>query len=412
MGRGSSRLSELSRQCVILVGGLGTRLGSLTTDCPKPLLEIGGTPFVGHLIDNARRFGFDNFVLLAGYRAERVIGFAEKFGAERNVRITVTKEESPAGTAGALLAARSFLADEFLLLNGDSIFNFNILDLAARNVELPWIGRLALRRVPDTSRYGRVELDGCRISGLAEKSGDSSSGLINGGVYWLKRSVLNLIEHVPLSLERDIFPLLATKGQLLGFEYTGAFIDIGIPEDLAFARASWREILRQPATFFDRDGVLNEDAGYTHESNEFRWIEGARAAIKKANDDGRYVFVVTNQAGIARGYYDEAAVHALHAWMNQDLRRDGAHIDDFRFCPHHPDGVVPELSVECQCRKPNPGMIQSLLTDWPVDRSESVLIGDKESDLDAAAAAGVSGFRFDGRNFDWREAPVGSGQSS
>jgi len=210
-----------------------------------------------------------------------------------------------------------------------------------------------------------------------------------------------------MSLERDIFPALVARGLLLGFEYSGAFIDIGIPEDLAVARENWRQILRQPATFFDRDGVLNEDSGYTHERNEFRWIEGARAAIKKANDDGRYVFVVTNQAGVARGYYDEAAVRALHAWMNQDLRRDGAHIDDFRFCPHHPDGVVPEFSIECQCRKPNPGMILSLLSEWPVDRSESILIGDKESDLDAAAAAGISGFRFDGRNFERREAPVG-----
>ena len=391
-------MTELSRQCVILVGGLGTRLGSLTADCPKPMLEVDGKPFVAHLIDNARRFGFDNFVLLAGYKIDRVVEFAAGYGAEHGIRITVTQEESPAGTAGALLTARNFLEDEFLLLNGDSIFNFNILDLASRGIEQPWAGRLALRRVADTSRYGLVELDGCRISDLREKCNNGSEGLINGGVYWLKRSVLDLVERVPMSLERDIFPALVRKGLLVGFEYRGAFIDIGIPEDLAIARSNWREILRQPATFFDRDGVLNEDAGYTHKSEEFRWIEGARAAIKQSNDDGRYVFVVTNQAGIARGFYDETAVHSLHAWMNEDLRRDGAHIDDFRFCPHHPEGSVPELSIACECRKPNPGMIQSLLTEWPIDRSKSVLIGDKQSDLEAALAAGIRGIMFDGSN--------------
>jgi D-glycero-D-manno-heptose 1,7-bisphosphate phosphatase len=403
MGRGSARLREISRQCLILVGGLGTRLGSLTADCPKPLLDVDGQPFLGHLIDNVRRFGFDDFILLAGFKPERVVEFARGYASDRAVKVRVVTEDSPAGTAGALLSAKPLLEEEFLLLNGDSIFDFNILDLASRDADEPWIGRIALRRVPDTSRYGRVELNGDQISKMQEKCPDRSEGLINGGVYWLKRALVDLVDRVPLSLERDVFPALVGRGELLGFEYGGAFIDIGVPEDLKVARENWREILRQPATFFDRDGVLNKDSGYTHKRDEFHWIDGAKAAIKQANDDGRFVFVVTNQAGVARGYYDEAAVQDLHAWMNEDLRRDGAHIDDFRYCPHHPEGIVPELSILCECRKPNPGMIESLLAEWPVDLSDSVLIGDKESDLQAAAAAGVSGFQFDGSNFDWRE---------
>ena len=394
-------MTLISRQCVILVGGLGTRLGALPADCPKPLLEVDGKPFVGHLIDNACRFGFDDFVLLAGYKADLVRDFAQAFAAKRAIRITVCEEPSPAGTAGALLAAESRLADEFLLLNGDSIFDFNMLDLACRKVDEQWLGRLALRRVQDTGRYGRVELDGNRISALQEKSGDNREGLINGGVYWLKRSILELIDTTPMSIEREIFPALSARGQLQGYEYRGPFIDIGVPQDLALARSSWHDILRRPATFFDRDGVLNEDEGYTHRIDQFRWFPGAKAAIKRANDEGRYVFVVTNQAGVARGFYSAAAVDSLHAWMNEDLRQAGAHIDDFRFCPHHPEGNVAELSIVCTCRKPAPGMINSLLAHWPVDRERSVLIGDKESDMEAASAAGIQGFRFEGATFDW-----------
>jgi D-glycero-D-manno-heptose 1,7-bisphosphate phosphatase len=381
---------------------LGTRLGTLTADCPKPLLEVDGHPFLSHLIDTVRRFGFDQFVLLAGYRADLVSDFAARMSAERDVSITVCEEPSPAGTAGALLTSAPVLADEFLLLNGDSIFDFNLLDLATREVGEPWIGRLALRRVPDTSRYGRVELRGGRISVLQEKAAGGFEGLINGGVYWLRRSVLDFIDRAPLSIERDVFPRLASEGQLCGFEYSGPFIDIGVPEDLAFARSSWREFLRRPATFFDRDGVLNLDEGYTHRREDFHWIAGAKEAIKRANDEGRYVFVVTNQAGIARGFYDENAVTALHQWMNDDLRPMGAHIDDFRFCPHHPEGGVPELSIRCTCRKPEPGMIESLLTQWPVAVPESIMIGDKETDMEAAQAAGIRGFLFDGSNFEWR----------
>ena len=395
-------MSMVSRQCVVLVGGLGTRLGALTEDCPKPLLDIQGEPFLSHLIRNAQRFGFDRFVLLAGFKANLVKDFAKRLAAERGVAITVCEESSPAGTAGALLTAGILLEDEFLLLNGDSIFDFNILDLAVRAERPPWQGRIALRRVPDTSRYGRMELSGCQISELREKADDGSEGLINVGVYWLKKSILNHIASVPMSLERDIFPALVEQGLLQGFEYEGPFIDIGVPEDLFFARANWEKFLRRPATFFDRDGVLNVDEGYTHRHEDFRWIDGAKAAIKRANDEGRYVFVVTNQAGIARGYYDESDVRALHRWMNDDLRSSGAHIDDFRFCPHHPEGTVADFRMFCNCRKPQPGMIESLLSAWPVERRESMMIGDKQSDIDAAAAAGIRGFLFDGSNYDSR----------
>jgi D-glycero-D-manno-heptose 1,7-bisphosphate phosphatase len=151
---------------------------------------------------------------------------------------------------------------------------------------------------------------------------------------------------------------------------------------------------RRPAAFLDRDGVLNVDHGYVHRWSDWDWMSGAREAVKLLNDAGWWVFIVTNQSGIARGMYTEADMHALHEAVTRDLATIGAHIDAIRWCPHHRDGVVPSLAVACECRKPRPGMLQALLTDWPVERERSFLIGDKQRDLDAAAAVGIPGHLY------------------
>jgi D-glycero-D-manno-heptose 1,7-bisphosphate phosphatase len=142
--------------------------------------------------------------------------------------------------------------------------------------------------------------------------------------------------------------------------------------------------------FFDRDGVLNRDIGYLHRPEEVEWLEDAQKAVRLCNDAGYFVFVVTNQAGVARGYYGEADVHRLHAWMNAELARAGAHVDAFEYCPHHPYGVEGSYRRPCRRRKPEPGMLLDLLSDWPVDKDASFLIGNMQSDLDAAAGAGLA----------------------
>ncbi|MFV3126213.1 HAD family hydrolase [Niveispirillum sp. KHB5.9] len=156
------------------------------------------------------------------------------------------------------------------------------------------------------------------------------------------------------------------------------------------------DIRRRPAAFLDRDGVLNVDVGYAHRPDQIEWLPGARETVRYLNEHGYYVFVVTNQAGVARGYYDEEAVQALHAWMQADLAHAGAHVDDWRYCPYHPDGIVPRYRRSHPWRKPGPGMIQDLLAKWPVTLQGSFLLGDKESDLQAAAAAGIPGYLVDG----------------
>jgi len=152
--------------------------------------------------------------------------------------------------------------------------------------------------------------------------------------------------------------------------------------------------MRRPAAFFDRDGVLNVDHGYVHRPEQLEWIDGAREAVRLLNSAGYYVLVVSNQSGIARGHYDEVAVKSFHAHMQKDLAADGARIDAFYFCPHHPDGIVKSLAVSCHCRKPAPGMLEQAAREWPIDAGASFLIGDKDDDMAAAAAFNIRGIRF------------------
>jgi D-glycero-D-manno-heptose 1,7-bisphosphate phosphatase len=221
-------------------------------------------------------------------------------------------------------------------------------------------------------------------------------GLINGGIYWLDRSVLDWVGAVPASLEAHILPRLAKSGRLAARSYNRFFIDIGIPEDLARAQVAISAQMCRPAVFLDRDGVLNADTGYPHRPDQIEWTEGAHTAVKHFNDGGYFVFVVTNQAGVARGLYDETCVRALHGWMNAELMRSGAHVDDWRFCPFHPEGTVADYCRSHPWRKPGPGMLTDLMEHWPVDPARSILIGDRETDLEAARAADITGHLFEG----------------
>jgi len=153
----------------------------------------------------------------------------------------------------------------------------------------------------------------------------------------------------------------------------------------------------RPTLFLDRDGVLNEDRGYVARWEDFRWIAGARETVAAFNRAGWLVIVVTNQSGVGRGYYSEADMHALHARMAEDLATVGGHIDAFYYAPQHPEAALDAYRhPDPPDRKPNPGMILRALSEWPVDKAASVLVGDKPSDLEAALRAGVKGVLFEG----------------
>ena len=389
------------RQAVILVGGKGTRLGGLTRNTPKPLLQIDGDRrFLDYLLTNVARHGISEILLIAGHLGDQV---QQRYDGQRigECAIIVVREPEPAGTGGALVHVRDRLDPVFLMLNGDSFFDFNYLALTS--VLRPGdLGALALRWVGDARRYGATEQRDGRILSFREKDETLADGAwISGGVYLLRRSVLDYLGPLPCSIESDVFLQAAAAGRLGCATFEGYFLDIGLPETLQQGRDELPRVTRRPAVLLDRDSTLNVDTGYTHRIQDLRWTPGAVAAVRAINDAGWLALVVTNQSGIARGLYTEDQMRAFHAHMQRELAAAGAHIDGFYHCPFHPEAIVDTYrDADHPWRKPNPGMLRVALSDWQADTARSVMIGDQDSDIEAAKAAGVRGVKYEGGALD------------
>ena len=387
------------KQAMILCGGSGTRLGSLTASTPKPLLPVGGAPFLDVLLLELGRHGFTDVVLLAAFEADQVRDYIRDNAVARRFGMTLRLSIEPerAGTGGAVHHAMAFAHPEFLLLNGDSWFDINLLGFG----ETAEFGDadviMSVREIEDAARYGLVEMHGCKVHDFLERPRQPGPGLVNAGVYRVRKSIFSALEP-KCSFERDVLPKLARQGRVAGVARAGYFIDIGVPESYAGAQIEIPDRQRRPAVFFDRDGVINRDHGYVGSIERFEWIDGSRETVRALNDRGFLVFIVTNQAGVARGHYTEADVAILHAHLRTGLADIGAHIDDIRYCPYHVDATIAHYRLDSDWRKPKPGMLLDLTSTWNVDAGSSHMIGDQPSDVAAGRAAGVTAHHFSGGN--------------
>ena len=349
------------RRAVVLAGGLGTRLRSVT-DIPKVVAPVAGRPFLSWLLDPLA--GFE--VTIATGHAAGVVESA--IGVRPN--LTYSRETSPLGTGGALKLAAGFSGGGGFVLNGDSYcrVSFDAFEHFARGG-----AALVLTHVPDTTRYGRVDVDDDgRVTAFREK-GIAGPGWINAGIYFLPDEIVRGLPNGPSSLERDLFPRLAATGQLRGYRGGGSFLDIGIPETYAAAPAFLASLAPRPPrglAILDRDGTIIEEKHYLHDPDQVVLVPGAADAIRELRRQGFAPVVLTNQSGVARKMFTRADVDAVHARMNA-LLGDAA-ISSIFVCPHHPDDG-------CACRKPRDGLLRE--AESSLGMPALVTIGDKTSDL-------------------------------
>jgi histidinol-phosphate phosphatase family protein len=394
-------------QVVIMAGGRGTRLGEHARTIPKPMVTIGGQPNLEHQVLLAARHGFTSVLFLVSHLADRIeahFGDGRRFGVE----ISYCAEDPPLGPAGALRHAAELLQDRFLVLYGDVFVDCDLARVWTDHANHHALASLVVH--PNDHPYDSdlVETDAEGwITAIHPKSRPQNlylANMVNAGVVVIERKILASIppgQH--LDLASEIFPTLAREGRSL-WAYRSAeyFKDFGTPERLARVRSDFetgkiarcRRTHPRPAVFLDRDGVINKEVSHLSDPAQMELIPGAADAIRRLNEAGFLVIVVTNQPVVARGECTLDVLRLIHNKMETLLGREHARIDALYFCPHHPDkgfpGEVTELKVKCACRKPETGMFEQAVREWNVALSGSYGIGDSRRDVIAARRMGIS----------------------
>lgn len=374
------------REAIVLAGGFGTRLAHVVPDVCKPMAPVAGRPFLRFIMDQLATAGFDRVVVADGYLRKQIEEF---FGsAYRGMAIEYSPEDTPLFTGGAVKRALGRCQSDWVfVLNGDTWLDvdFAAMETAARGVSDDVLAVLAVKRMLDFERYGTVDVDGGGALTAFHEKRPCEEGLINAGVYLLRRDALDDMPE-KFSLESDYFERVVGNGALRAVECAGDFIDIGVPEDYELAQTMLAPLAKSwKLAMFDRDGTINVDTGHLHEPEKLKLISSTVDIMRSYSDDPDCkVVVVTNQAGIAKGLYTEVDMRHLHRCMEDKLDKLGVHVDAWYFCPHHPD-----YTGACGCRKPAPGMLLAAIRDFDSDPSRCVMYGDKPSDEAAAQAAGV-----------------------
>lgn len=391
---------------VIMAGGRGTRISSVASDIPKPMIKIDGKPVLEHEILNLREQGFTDIILTVGHLGNIItdyFGDGSKFG----VNIEYYIEETPLGNAGALFKIRDKLTDDFLLLNADAVFDIDF----RRFVEFHKShgGLVTLFTHPNSHPYdsGIVIADGNGVvlQWLAKEDDrqDYYKNRVNAGLHVISPKVLDIdISTEKVDLDRQILKPLAGTGKMYVYDSPEYVKDMGTPDryesvcrDFSEGKVKARNLHnKQKAVFLDRDGVINKYVGFLRNIDDFELLDGVSKAIRKINESGYLAIVVTNQPVIARGEVSFAELTEIHNKMETLLGEDGAYLDAIYFCPHHPDkgfdGEIPELKFDCDCRKPKPGMLIKAAKEFNIDLTKSWMVGDSDSDIMAGKNAGCS----------------------
>ena len=402
---------------VIMAGGKGTRISSVASDIPKPMIRIEGKPVLEHEIECLRDQGFTDLIITVSHLGSVIMDYFGD-GSRFGVSIQYFNEETPLGNAGALFKLRNELGGDFLLLNADAIFDVDF----NRFVEYHQAhgGLVTLFTHPNSHPYDSGVL-------IADEGGAVEQWLtkedvrpqwyrnrVNAGLHVINPKALDMTgidadtvgtegpdgKNIKVDLDRQILKPLCGTGKMFCYDSPEYVKDMGTPDryeavcrDFADGRVKAKNLKqKQKAVFLDRDGTINKYVGFLRNIDEFELIPGVAEAVKRINESGYLAIVITNQPVIARGEVTVEQLQLIHNKMETLLGAKGAYLDAIYYCPHHPHngyvGEIPELKIDCECRKPKPGLLLRAAKDFNIDLSQSWMIGDGENDVKAGKAAG------------------------
>ncbi len=402
---------------IIAAGGRGTRIQSVASDIPKPLIPIDGKPILEREIDSLRDQGFKDIIITVSHMADKIMdyfGNGDRFG----VNIEYYIEEKPLGNAGAIFKIKEQLNEDFLLLIADALFDIDFNRFVAYHKEKG--GLVTLFTHPNSHPYDSsivVADESKSVNAWLTKEDERPlyyENRVNAGLHVISLGIFDVVNvnldnvgninedgvTLKVDLDRDLLKPLCGSGKMYCYDSPEYCKDMGTPDRFEAVTKDLKEGLveaknlrnKQKAVFLDRDGTINKHIGLLRKTDEFELLPGVAEAIKKINSSGYLAIVITNQPVIARGEVTQNGLKEIHNKMETMLGQYGAYIDEIYYCPNHPDkgfeGEVPGLKIDCDCRKPKPGLILRAAQDFNIDLSQSWMIGDGANDIGAGKNAG------------------------
>lgn len=409
---------------VIMAGGKGTRIASVNAEVPKPMIKIEGKPVLEHEIECLRDQGFTDIILTVSHLGHVITdyfgdgsGISPATGKPFGVTISYYFEKEPLGNAGALFRIKDQLTEDFLLLNADAMFDVDFNRFVAFHKQHG--GLVTLFTHPNSHPYdsGLIFADenGAVEKWLAKEDDRPQyyRNRVNAGLHVMSPKVLDVEITTPkVDLDRQLLKPLAGTGKMFCYDSPEYVKDMGTPEryyavceDVISGRVKAKNLRnQQKAVFLDRDGTLNKLVGFLRNIEELELLPGVAEAVRKINASGYLAVVATNQPVIARGEVTVPELQEIHNKLETLLGQEGAYLDAIYYCPHHPhkgyEGEIPELKIDCECRKPKAGMLLQAAGDFNIDLSASYMVGDGEFDVQCGINAGCTPVQITNENVE------------
>jgi histidinol-phosphate phosphatase family protein len=392
-------------KAVILAGGKGTRLAKLIKNTPKPLIKIGGKSVIEHQILLLRDHGIKEIWILIGFLGDQIKEYL-KDGRKWGVVIHYSQEKKLLGTAGALKVLENEIKKDFLVFSGDVMMDFDLKRFINYHRQKKGIASIVVHPNDHPLDSDLVEVDRKgEIISLLKRShplGMTFRNLSIASAYIFSPKIFQYIPKKKKSdIEKDILPrILKSKEKIYAYNTPEYVKDIGTPKRLRevnrdYASSKIKKLNlknRRKAIFLDRDGVINEEVDQLCKVEDLKIYDFAAKAIKKINEIGNLAIIISNQPMIAKGFMTENDLNEIHKKLETELGKKGAKIDAFYYCPHHPEkgfrGEIPELKINCNCRKPKIGLFLKAKKDFNINLKNSYMIGDQTSDILAGKRAG------------------------